>query len=61
LRNEDNILLPRDFNASTATNQAIILNKYSNPNSLWLYDEFVLANKYKRNFEAWPNVCLVPR
>jgi exonuclease III len=51
LRNEGSILLLGDFNARTATNQAIILSNDSNPNPLWLDEDLVLANRYKRNSE----------
>ena len=42
-------LLLGDFNARTTTNQIIILSNNSNPNPLWLYENLVLASKYKRN------------
>jgi hypothetical protein len=51
MQNEGSILMLGDFNARTATNQVIILSNYSNPNRLWLDEDLVLANKYKRNFE----------
>jgi hypothetical protein len=51
MKNEGSILLLGDFNARTATNQAIILINDSNPNPLWLDEDLVLANNYKRNFE----------
>jgi hypothetical protein len=52
LRNEGSILLLGDFNARTATNQAIILSNDSNPNPLWLDEDLVLANRYKRNLKT---------
>jgi hypothetical protein len=51
LRNEGNILLLGDFNARTATNQAILLSNDSNHNPLWLDEDLVLANSYKRSSE----------
>jgi hypothetical protein len=51
LRNEGNIPLQGDFNARTATNQAILLSNDSNHNPLCLYGDLVLANGYKRRFE----------
>ena len=51
LRKEGNILLMGNFNAWTSSNQAIILNNYSNPNYLWLDEDLELANMYKRSFE----------
>jgi hypothetical protein len=51
MKNEGSILLLGDFNARTATNQAIILSNDSNPNPLWLDEDLVLANSYKRNSE----------
>jgi hypothetical protein len=49
MKTEGSILLLEDFNARTATNQAIILINGSNPNPVWLYEDLVLANSYKRN------------
>jgi hypothetical protein len=40
-----------DFNAITVTNQDIILRNHSNPNPLWLDNDLVLSNRYKRNLE----------
>jgi endonuclease/exonuclease/phosphatase (EEP) superfamily protein YafD len=48
MKNEGSILMLGDFNASTATNQAIILCNDSNPNTLWLDEELVLASNEKR-------------
>jgi len=41
----------RDFNVRTTTNQAIILSNNSNPNAMWLNEDLVLANRFKRNLE----------
>ena len=49
MKNEGSILMLGDFNARTATNQAIILSNVSNPNPLWLDEDIVLDNRYKRN------------
>jgi len=51
LKNEGNILLLRDFNARTATKQATLLSDDSNHNPLWLDEDLVLSNSYKRSFE----------
>lgn len=51
LRNEGNILLLRDFNDITTTEQTIILSNDYNPNSLWLDDDPILVGRYKRSFE----------
>jgi hypothetical protein len=51
LRNEGNILLLGDFNVRTVTNQVIILSNDSNHNPLWIDEELVLANIYKRIYE----------
>jgi hypothetical protein len=51
MKNEGSILLLGDFNTINETNQAIILSNDSNPNTLWLDEDIVLDNKYKRNFE----------
>ena len=40
-----------DFNARTSINQAIHFSNYSNPNPLWLDEDLVLANMYKRSSE----------
>ena len=51
MRNESSMIIIRDFNSITATNQAIILRNDSNPNILWLDEDLVLVNRYKRNLE----------
>jgi hypothetical protein len=51
LKNEGNILLLEDFNARTTTKQAIVLSNDSNHNPLWLDDDLVLSNSYKRSSE----------
>ena len=51
LINEGDILLLGYFNVGIETNQAIILNNYSNPNPLWLDEVLVLANRNNINFE----------
>jgi hypothetical protein len=51
LKNEGNILLLGDFNARTATKQATLLSTDSNHNPLWLDEDLVLSNSYKRNYE----------
>jgi hypothetical protein len=51
LRNEGSILLLGDFNGRTKTNQSTILSNDSNPNPLWLDEDLVLVNRYKRNLE----------
>jgi hypothetical protein len=48
LRNEGNILLLEDFNARTTTKQATLLSIGSNHNPLWLDEDLVLSNSYKR-------------
>jgi hypothetical protein len=45
LINEGNILLPRDFNARSTTNQATLLINDSNHNPLWLDGDLVSANR----------------
>jgi hypothetical protein len=40
-----------DFKARTATKQATLLSIYSNHNPLWLDDDLVLSNSYKRSYE----------
>ena len=45
LRKDGNILLMGDFNARTSSNQAILLRNYSNPNPLWLDEDFTLASR----------------
>jgi hypothetical protein len=49
LKNEGNILLLGDFNARTATKQATLLSIDSNHNPLWLDEDLVLSNSYKRS------------
>jgi hypothetical protein len=49
LRNKSGILLLGDFNVRTTTNQDIILSNDSNPNPLWLDEDFVLSRRYNRN------------
>ena len=51
LKNEGNILMLRDFNARTTTKQATLLSIDSNHNPLWLDEDLVLSNSYKRRFE----------
>jgi hypothetical protein len=48
LKNEGNILLLGNFNARTATKQATLLSDDSNHNPLWLDEDLVLSNSYKR-------------
>jgi exonuclease III len=48
LKNEGNILLLGDFNATNATKQYTLLSDNSNHNSLWLDEDLVLSNSYKR-------------
>jgi hypothetical protein len=48
LKNEGNIHLIGDFNANTATKQANILCIDSNHNLVWLDEDLVLSNSYKR-------------
>jgi hypothetical protein len=58
LKNEGNILMLGDFNARTATKQATNLGTDSNHNPLWLDDDLVLSNSYKRNYEYLiDNLC----
>jgi hypothetical protein len=49
LKNDGNILLLGDFNARIATKQATILSDDSNHNPLWLNEDLVLSNCYKRS------------
>jgi hypothetical protein len=49
LKNEGNILLLGDFNARTATKQATLLSIDSNHNHLWIDEDLVLSNSYKRS------------
>jgi hypothetical protein len=49
LKNEGNILLLGDFNARTATKQDTLLSDDSNHNPLWLDEDLVLSNSYKRS------------
>jgi hypothetical protein len=51
LKNESNILLLGDFNAMTATKQTTLLSIDSNHNPLWLDEDLVLSNSYKRSYE----------
>jgi hypothetical protein len=51
LKNEGNILLLGDFNARTATKQATLLSDDSNHNPLWLDEDLILSNSYKRSSE----------
>jgi hypothetical protein len=51
LKNEGNILLLGDFNAMTATKQTTLLSIDSNHNPLWLHEDLVLSNDYKRSYE----------
>jgi hypothetical protein len=51
LKNEGSILLLGDFNLRTATNQATLLSNDSNHNHVWLDDDLILANIYKRYSE----------
>jgi hypothetical protein len=51
LKNEGNILLQGHFNSRTATKQATLLINDSNHNPLWLDEDLVLSNSYKRSFE----------
>jgi hypothetical protein len=48
LKNEGNILLLGDFNARNATKQYALLSNDSNHNPLWLDEDLVLSNSYKR-------------
>jgi hypothetical protein len=48
LRNEYNSLLLGYFNVRTTTNQSILLRNDSHHNPLWLYEDPILANRYKR-------------
>jgi hypothetical protein len=48
LKNEGNILLLGDFNARIATKQDALLSDDSNHNPLWLDEDLVLSNRYKR-------------
>jgi hypothetical protein len=50
-KNEGNILLLGDFNSRTATKQATLLSNDSNHNPLWLDEDLVLSNSYKRSSE----------
>jgi hypothetical protein len=47
-KNKGNILVVGDFNARTATKQATLLSNDSNHNPLWLDEDLVLSNSYKR-------------
>ena len=58
LKNEGNILMLGGFNARTATKQDTNLGTDSNHNPLWLDDDLVLSNSYKRNYEYLiDNLC----
>ena len=48
LKNKGNILMLGDFNARTETKQAALLSDDSNHNHLWLDEDLVLSNSYKR-------------
>jgi hypothetical protein len=50
-KNEANIILLGDFNIRTTTKQATLLITDSNHNPLWIYEDLVLSNSYKRSFE----------
>jgi hypothetical protein len=51
LKNEGNILLLGDFNARNETKQATLLSNNPNHDPLWLYEDLVLSNSYKRSSE----------
>jgi hypothetical protein len=51
LKNEGNILLLRDFNVRTATKQTTLLSIDFSHNPLWLDEDIVLSNSYKRSSE----------
>jgi hypothetical protein len=51
-RNECSILLLRDFNARTTTNQAILLSNGSNPNPLWLDEDLDLTTDTKETLKT---------
>jgi hypothetical protein len=51
LKNEGNILLLGDFNVRTTTKQTTLLSIDSNHNPLWLDEDLVLSNSYKRSSE----------
>jgi hypothetical protein len=51
LKNEGNILVLGDFNAKTATKQDTLLSTDSNHNSLWVDEDLILSNIYKRSSE----------
>ena len=51
MKNEGSILLLGDFNARTATKQATLLSDDFNHNPLWLDEDLVLSNSYKRSSE----------
>jgi hypothetical protein len=58
LKNEGNILLLGDVNVRTATNQDTLLSNDSNHNHVWLDEDLVLANRYKRRFgDLTENLC----
>jgi hypothetical protein len=49
LKNEGNILLLGEFIARTATKQDTLLSNDANHNPLWLDEDLVLSNNYKRS------------
>jgi hypothetical protein len=49
LKNKGNILLLGEFNVRIATKQATLLSIDSNHNPLWLDEDLVLSNSYKRS------------
>jgi hypothetical protein len=51
LENEDNILLLGDFNDRTLPKQVTLFSIDYNDNPLWLDDDLVLSNSYKRSSE----------
>jgi hypothetical protein len=51
LKYEGDILLLGDFNDRTTTKQATLLSIDSNHNLLWLDEDLVLSNSYKRSSE----------
>jgi hypothetical protein len=51
LKNEGNILLLGNFSARTVTHQDNLLRNDSNHNSLWLDENIILSNSYKRSSE----------
>jgi hypothetical protein len=51
LENEGNILMLGYFNAGDATKQSTLLSNDSNHNPVWLDEDLVLSNSYKRRSE----------